>query len=73
LFIAAWHSFWVAKPALVSRRRSSVSRKAPPHFGQLSLGRRSIQKRLLQLWQRCVAAGPTSTMYSQLPELLSPR
>ena len=44
----AWHSFCVAKPALVSRRRSSVSCRAPPHFGQLSRGRRSIQNRLLQ-------------------------
>jgi hypothetical protein len=67
LFIAAWHSFCVANPLLVSRRRSSVSFRALPHFGQLALGRRSIHSLLLQAVHRCAAAMPMSTMYSQLP------
>jgi hypothetical protein len=71
LFIAASHSFCVAKPASVSRRRSSVSLSSPPHFGQLLAGRRSTQKRLLQSLQRCAAARPTSTMYSQDPALVA--
>ncbi len=53
LFIAAWHSFCVEKPALVSRRRSSVSRRAPPHLGQPCRGRRSSQNLLLQTSTLC--------------------
>ena len=37
LVIASWASAFVGKPALVSRRRSSVSLSAPPHFGTASL------------------------------------
>ena len=65
--MAAWHSFWVAKPALVSLRRSSVSFRVPPHLGQLCSGRRSIQNLFLQTVQRCAAARPMSTMYSKRP------
>ena len=53
------HSRRVAKPPLVARRRSSVSRRSPPHFGQLSLGRRSTQKRRLQTRN----AGPPPSRY----------
>jgi hypothetical protein len=49
---AAWQSLRQAKPPLVSRLRSSFSCSSPPQAGQVSLGRRSIQKRLPQLWQR---------------------
>ena len=51
--------------------RSRVS--SPPHLGHSFSGRRSIQKRLLHSWQRCAAARPTSTMYSQEPARSSPR
>ncbi len=56
LAMAAWASFWVRKPALTARRRSSVSVSLPPHLGQVSLGLRSTQKRLLQTWHRWAAA-----------------
>jgi hypothetical protein len=65
---AAWQSLREAKPPLVSRRRSSVSRSSPPQAGQASFGRRSIQKRLPQLWQRWAPWRPTSRMYSHEPD-----
>ena len=64
--MAAWASLLVLKPALVSLRRSSVSRSLPPQEGQLSSALRSTRNLLPQAWQRCAGAMPTSTMYSKL-------